>query len=351
MRRWRGSEKGYGRALDALACCRRHGRVTGVATSVSASTFGDVVSPAFLDDMAARGAHYVWYYIYRPSGPVPGFGEALSDDQVRAVRRFLLEQRKRCRSAALIDAYWDHEGRALCPAATGISHHISAAGDVEPCPPVQCSDCRIDDANDVGRAVTGSRLLAAFRSEVPRLTRGCVLMDHPAELAELARRCGARQQRPRTLLRRAGRAAGFGLPQPRRRSDAGNLVGLSVCQKALVFRLRRLRLNSPSENELSHLRADVTSLTRRGRPFGDHPFRLARKHFVAGLFLLPLGRVKDAEAWTREYRRLKSGLIRSARGACAPALRHAFIRNALSHTPVTNRLRARACCRRPESLN
>jgi len=188
----RGSEKGYGRALDALACCRRHGLVTGVATSVSASTFGDVVSPAFLDGMVARGAHYVWYYIYRPSGPVPGFGEALSDDQVRAVRRFLLEQRKRCRSAALIDAYWDHEGRALCPAATGISHHISAAGDVEPCPPVQCSDCRIDDANDVVRAVSGSRLLAAFRSEVPRLTRGCVLMDHPAELAELARRCGAR---------------------------------------------------------------------------------------------------------------------------------------------------------------
>ena len=188
----RGDEKAYGNALEALVCCRRHGLVTGVATSVSVSTFNDVVSPTFIDDMVGRGVHYVWYYIYRPSGPVPCFEEALSDGQVRALRRFLLEQRRRCRAAVIVDAYWDHEGRALCPAATGISHHISAAGDVEPCPPVQCSDSRVDAACGVAQAVSNSRFLKAFRSEVPPMTRGCVLMDHPGELAALARRCGAR---------------------------------------------------------------------------------------------------------------------------------------------------------------
>ncbi len=91
-------------ALDALACCKRQGLVTGVATSVSASNFADVVSPAFIDEMVARGAHYVWYYIYRPSGPRPGFEEALTDHQVRELRRFLLAQRARCRSAVIIDA-------------------------------------------------------------------------------------------------------------------------------------------------------------------------------------------------------------------------------------------------------
>jgi len=187
----RGSGKAYGTALDALARCKRQGLITGVATSVSASTFADVVTPAFIDDMVARGAHYVWYYIYRPSGPEPGFEEALNDGQVQALRRFLLEQRRRCRAAVIIDAYWDHEGRALCPAATGISHHINALGDVEPCPPVQCADVRIGPASDVAATIEGSAFLKDFRAGVPALTRGCVLMDHPSELAEMASRCGA----------------------------------------------------------------------------------------------------------------------------------------------------------------
>jgi len=181
----------YSRALEALACCRRQGLITGVATSVSASTFDEVVSPAYIDEMVACGAHYVWYYIYRPSGPNPGFEEALDDARVQALRRFLLEQRRRCRSAVIIDAYWDHEGQALCPAATGISHHINARGEVEPCPPVQCSDCRLRADGGVAETIAASPLLAAFRQRVPELTRGCVLMDHPAELAVLAARCGA----------------------------------------------------------------------------------------------------------------------------------------------------------------
>jgi len=187
----RGSGQAYAGALEALACCRRQGLVTGVATSVSASTYADVVTPAFLDEMVARGAHYVWYYIYRPSGPQPCFEEALDDERVRSLRRFLLEQRRLCSSAVIVDAYWDHEGRALCPAATGISHHINARGEVEPCPPVQCSDCRLDAAGGVAEAIARSPLLAAFRETVPGLTRGCVLMDHPEALAALAARCGA----------------------------------------------------------------------------------------------------------------------------------------------------------------
>lgn len=187
----RGNDAAYGNALRAQDCCRRHGLVTGVATSVSVSTFKDVVNPTFIDDAVERGAHYVWYYIFRPSGSVPCFEEALSDEQVRAVRSFLLEQRRRCKAAIIVDAYWDHEGRALCPAATGISHHISAAGDVEPCPPIQCSDVRLDAFRGVAQTLAESAFLTAFRNEVPPLTRGCILMDHPEELAALAHRCGA----------------------------------------------------------------------------------------------------------------------------------------------------------------
>ena len=39
--------------------------------------------------------------------------------------------------------------------------------------------------------IEGSAFLKDFRAGVPALTRGCVLMDHPSELAEMASRCGA----------------------------------------------------------------------------------------------------------------------------------------------------------------
>lgn len=197
----RGDSRSYELALAALDICRRNGLVTGVATSVSNSTFEDVVNPKFVDEMTARGAHYIWYYIYRPSGPQPGFDEALDEQRVVTLRRFLLSERKRCRSAAIIDAYWDHDGKALCPAATGISHHINALGEIEPCPPIQFSDRRAGrDAAEAVSAITGSPFLKQFRQEVPGLTRGCILMDHPAELIAMAKTCGAHDSSGRETI-------------------------------------------------------------------------------------------------------------------------------------------------------
>lgn len=185
----RGKNEMYTHALAALDHCSKAGLVTGVATSVSASNFADTACPAFIDEMVARGAHYVWYYIYRPSGPNPGFEEALSDQQVRNLRAFILEQRKRVSSVVIIDAYWDEHGRSVCPAAAGINLHINATGHVEPCPPLQCSDCQISMAADLVAKVEASTLLQTFQSSVPTLTTGCVLMDHPNAFASMAKQC------------------------------------------------------------------------------------------------------------------------------------------------------------------
>ncbi|MCL2103881.1 MAG: radical SAM protein [Kiritimatiellaeota bacterium] len=187
----RGDNEMSAAALGAMACCRNAGLVFGVATSVSASNFKDTVNAAFIDGMVARGAHYVWYYIYRPSGPNPGFEETLSDGQVRELRRFLVEQRRRVRSAAIIDTYWDQDGHACCPTAAGVSVHIAATGDVEPCPPLQCADCRVTPQSDTVATIEGSAMLKAFQSEMPKLTNGCVLMDHPQAFAAFAARHGA----------------------------------------------------------------------------------------------------------------------------------------------------------------
>jgi len=187
----RGTGAGFEKALNALELCKKSGLVTGVAVSVSKGNFSDVVKSEFVDEMVRRGAHYVWFYIYRPSGQDPNFEDALDDGQVRQLRQFMVDERKRCKSAVIVDAYWDHKGEAVCPGAMGVSHHINAMGDVEPCPPVQCSDCRLTTESDVAAEITGSKLLADFRDQIPKLTRGCVLMDHPEELARLAEEAGA----------------------------------------------------------------------------------------------------------------------------------------------------------------
>ena len=60
------------------------------------------------------------------------------------MRRFVVEMRAE-KPIGVIDAYYDHQGQAVCPAATGISHHISPWGDIEPCPIVQFSRESIHD--------------------------------------------------------------------------------------------------------------------------------------------------------------------------------------------------------------
>lgn len=183
----RGGEQVFERAMDALDHCRRNRLVTGVATSVCRSNMDELVSESFLDALVARGVQYIWYYIYRPVGPRPSPELCLTADGIRRLRRFIVEMR--CRKPILIlDSYWDHEGRALCPAVTGIGHHISPDGYVEPCPPLQLAADHVGDGRETGARIEASAYLRDFRSMAAGKTRGCVIMESPDLLVDLARR-------------------------------------------------------------------------------------------------------------------------------------------------------------------
>ena len=86
----RGGKDVYRRALDALDVSRRHGLVTGVATSVCQSNFKELVSETFVEKLIEHGVLYVWYYIYRPTGSDPSFDLALDAGQITALRRFMV---------------------------------------------------------------------------------------------------------------------------------------------------------------------------------------------------------------------------------------------------------------------
>jgi hypothetical protein len=97
---------------------------------------------------------------------------------------------------AVVDAYWDDKGQALCPMATGISHHINPWGDIEPCPIIQFARESIHDADGEGRDLMSvfrdSEFLADFRRASAQVTRGCVVLERPDLVKELVVKHGAR---------------------------------------------------------------------------------------------------------------------------------------------------------------
>jgi MoaA/NifB/PqqE/SkfB family radical SAM enzyme len=178
----RGGDGVYRQALDALSACRQARLVTGVATSLCRSNFADLANEAFLREMIARGVHYLWYYIYRPAGPDPHPELALREEDILSLRRFLLKVRPRL-PLVVVDAYWDHAGRAVCAGAMGLSHHIGPGGDLEFCPPIQFAVENLRGAvGDPTALFRDSAFLREFRGFAAGATRGCVLLEKPEAL-------------------------------------------------------------------------------------------------------------------------------------------------------------------------
>jgi MoaA/NifB/PqqE/SkfB family radical SAM enzyme len=186
----RGGRDVTARSIEAVERCRKHRLITGVASSICKSNFDDLVSEKFLRSLIARGAHYVWYYIYRPAGPRPAPELALNSDEILRLRKFLVDARTR-HPILIVDAYWDEAGRSICPAAAGISHHISPAGDVEPCPVIQFSADNITDSADPSSVIEQSPFLADCRHLLGE-TGGCIVMRRPDALWEFLDQPGVR---------------------------------------------------------------------------------------------------------------------------------------------------------------
>ena len=107
------------------------------------------------------------------------------------LRRFVTDMRNR-KPIGIVDAYYDDKGQALCPAATGISHHIGPFGHVEPCPVIQFANESIQDNNgNLYKTMTESRLLKDFRKTAAKATRGCIVLERPDLLRQVVERNGS----------------------------------------------------------------------------------------------------------------------------------------------------------------
>jgi len=63
--------------------------------------------------------------------------------------------------------------------ATGVSHHISPYGDIEPCPIIQFAKETIDDKESIYDLMTGSEFIKDFRQTAARRHRGCIVLERP----------------------------------------------------------------------------------------------------------------------------------------------------------------------------
>jgi MoaA/NifB/PqqE/SkfB family radical SAM enzyme len=186
----RGRMNVLNKTLEGLANCRKHKLITGVATSVCQTNI-ELVSEPWLRRLIDLGVHYAWFHTYRVVGPVPNAQLALTPEQVTQVRRFVVQMRGRM-PIGLIDAYWDDKGEALCPMATGVSHHIGPGGDIEPCPILQFARESIHDGDSVFEILNNSAFLKDFRETSAKATRGCVVLERPDLVRDLVVRHSAR---------------------------------------------------------------------------------------------------------------------------------------------------------------
>jgi MoaA/NifB/PqqE/SkfB family radical SAM enzyme len=187
----RGNKEVLNRTLRGLDQCIKAGLLTGVATSVCQSNIDELLTEDWLNELIARGVHYAWYHSYRPMGPKPNFALALRPDQLVRIRKFVVEMRAKS-PIAIIDAYYGHDGKALCPMVTGVSHHVSPKGDIEPCPIIQFATENIRDKRGVFETMRDSAFLKDFRELSGQATRGCVVLERPDLVKQLVLKHGAR---------------------------------------------------------------------------------------------------------------------------------------------------------------
>jgi MoaA/NifB/PqqE/SkfB family radical SAM enzyme len=190
----RGRSGVYSKTMQGIHNSLRHKVFTGVCTSLCQTNIDDLLTEKWIDRLIEMGVMYTWFHVYRPMGPDANPQLCLTPEQQLQARKFVVEMRAK-KPIIIVDAYFDGEGQALCPAATGITHHINPWGGIEPCPIVQFTKESIHDSEADNRSLREkflqSEFLRDFRTLARSSTRGCIVLERPDLLRQLVEKHGA----------------------------------------------------------------------------------------------------------------------------------------------------------------
>jgi MoaA/NifB/PqqE/SkfB family radical SAM enzyme len=188
------------KTLQGVQNCLKEKVFTGVCTSLCKTNIDDLLTEKWVDRLIEMGVMYTWFHVYRPMGPDACSDLCLTPEQQLRARKFVVNMRA-TKPIIIVDAYFDGEGKALCPAATGLSHHINPWGDIEPCPIVQFAKESIHSSEADSRTLRDkfvqSAFLREFRELAQQTTRGCIVLERPDLLKELVEKHGAKDSTAR----------------------------------------------------------------------------------------------------------------------------------------------------------
>jgi len=183
----------YAAAIEGAKKLQKAKILYGIATVVTGTNLEETLTDEYVQKMIGLGAMYLWYYVYRPVGPDPAPQLCVAPEKMKELRTKLLALRKKM-PIILIDTYWTAEGKAVCPAAKGLGFHIGPHGSIEPCPPLSVAKEFLNDNDgDLFKTINGSDFLRNFQRFVEKRFvansggEGCVILQHPQELAEFFR--------------------------------------------------------------------------------------------------------------------------------------------------------------------
>jgi len=166
----------FARLRETLEKMKKAGILYGVSFTVSQANFPTLTDEHFIDQVSSSGCQLFFYVEYVP---VQESTEdmVITDDQ-RAALPLILESFKKKFPALFVSFPGDEEMYGGCLSAGRGFIHISAEGDLEPCPFAPYSDTNLKNLSL--KEALQSELLAKIRANHAELTEthgGCALWD------------------------------------------------------------------------------------------------------------------------------------------------------------------------------
>lgn len=172
------------RVQEKMRELRAAGVFFALSLTVTHDNFDVVTDRAFVEEAIAEGCRLIFYIEYTPMHE--GVDEWAITDRQRADMKGIVEGFRRRHSAVFIAVPWDEEESGGCLAAGRGFVHVSANGDLEPCPFAAWSDTSLKTVSL--RQSLQSRFLLAIRGKhdgFKETSGGCALWKNRTAVESL----------------------------------------------------------------------------------------------------------------------------------------------------------------------
>ena len=181
----------YRKVVRAMSILREKRLPFGISACYTSQNLDSISSEAFIDQLTAWGAKFIWYFHYMPVGNDAAPVLLPSPEQRTAMYRRVREIR-RTKPIFAMDFQNDGEYVGGCIAGGRRYLHINANGDVDPCVFIHYSDSNIREKTLL-ECLQGPMFMAYHDGQPfdENHLRPCPMLENPHLLREMVRRTGA----------------------------------------------------------------------------------------------------------------------------------------------------------------